>query len=104
MLICSAKGCRREATWQLRWNNPKLHEPARRKLWLACDEHRDPLAAFLRARDFLRDIVPAAASTGAGATSTDPVTHFPHTPEVGDDEPSTPSPRGSDQNVVGRDG
>ena len=38
-LICSAKGCRRHATWALRWNNPKLHDAQRRKVWLACDEH-----------------------------------------------------------------
>ena len=57
MLICSAKACRREASWQLRWNNPKLHQPERRKTWLACDEHRESLAAFLEARGFLREIV-----------------------------------------------
>lgn len=57
-LTCSAKGCRAEATWELRWNNPKLHEPERRKTWLACDEHRDSLADFLNARSFLRDVVP----------------------------------------------
>ena len=54
-LICSAKGCRAPAVWALEWNNPKLHEPERRKTWLACDEHRESLAAFLSARDFLRD-------------------------------------------------
>jgi hypothetical protein len=56
-LICSAKGCRAVATWQLRWNNPKLHTPDRRKVWLACDEHRPTLGAFLSARGFLRDEV-----------------------------------------------
>ena len=34
--ICSAKGCRNPATVALRWNNPKIHEPDRRKTWLAC--------------------------------------------------------------------
>jgi hypothetical protein len=56
-LICSAKGCRAPAVWALRWNNPKLHEPERRKTWLACDEHRESLAAFLSARGFLRDTI-----------------------------------------------
>jgi hypothetical protein len=53
--ICSAKGCRAPARWALRWNNPKLHAPDRRKTWLACDEHRDHLGEFLRVRGFLRE-------------------------------------------------
>jgi hypothetical protein len=56
-LVCSAKGCRAPAVWGLRWNNPKLHTPERRKTWLACDEHREHLAHFLDARGFLRDTV-----------------------------------------------
>ncbi len=55
---CSARGCRDAAAWQLLWNNPKLHTPDRRKTWLACDEHRDSLADFLRARSFLREVTP----------------------------------------------
>jgi hypothetical protein len=54
-VICSSKGCRNEATWKLLWNNPKLHEPDRRKTWLACDEHRESLSIFLSARGFLRE-------------------------------------------------
>jgi hypothetical protein len=54
-LICSAKGCRAAAVWALAWNNPKLHEPERRKTWLACDEHRQKLSDFLAARGFLRE-------------------------------------------------
>jgi hypothetical protein len=45
--------------WALRWNNPKLHPPERRKTWLACDDHRESLAGFLSARGFLREVVPA---------------------------------------------
>lgn len=56
--VCSSKGCRAPATWQLLWNNPKLHDADRRKVWLACDEHREPLSQFLGARQFLRDVVP----------------------------------------------
>lgn len=56
--ICSAKGCRLPARWALRWNNPRLHDPDRRKTWLACDQHRETLAAFLDARGFLRDVAP----------------------------------------------
>lgn len=58
-LVCSAKGCRNDAVWALQWNNPKLHEPERRKTWLACDAHRESLAQFLSMRDFLREVVPA---------------------------------------------
>ncbi|GIH07263.1 hypothetical protein Rhe02_53300 [Rhizocola hellebori] len=53
--ICSSKGCRAPATWQLHWNNPKLHTPQRRKTWLACDDHLEKLSAFLDARGFLRE-------------------------------------------------
>lgn len=58
-LICSARGCRNPATWSLLWNNPKIHTPDRRKTWLACDEHRESLSAFLTARTFLREVEPA---------------------------------------------
>lgn len=57
---CSARGCRLPAAWALRWNNPKLHTPERRKVWLACDEHRTSLSDFLGARSFLKDVVPYA--------------------------------------------
>ncbi|WP_375422940.1 acetone carboxylase [uncultured Friedmanniella sp.] len=57
-LICSAKGCRAEATTDLQWQNPKIHTPDRRKHWLACDQHRDSLGAFLSSRAFLRDTLP----------------------------------------------
>ncbi|GAA4067827.1 hypothetical protein [Actinomadura miaoliensis] len=55
---CSAKGCRDAAVWALRWNNPKIHTPERRKIWLACDAHREHLSTFLDRRGFLRDVVP----------------------------------------------
>jgi hypothetical protein len=55
--ICSAKGCTAPATWEQLWNNPKLHTPDRRKVWLACDEHKVSLSEFLAARSFLRDVV-----------------------------------------------
>jgi hypothetical protein len=59
--ICSAKGCRAPAVWALRWNNPKIHPPERRKTWLACDDHRAHLTQFLGARDFLRETDPVAS-------------------------------------------
>ncbi len=60
--ICSARGCQRDAAWQLLWNNPKLHTPDRRKTWLACDEHKQSLSDFLSARGFLREIEPLSAA------------------------------------------
>ena len=59
-LVCSAKGCRRPAAWAHLWNNPTLHTPERRKVWLACDEHRASLGEFLSLRGFLKDTVPAS--------------------------------------------
>ncbi|WP_264176605.1 hypothetical protein [Agilicoccus flavus] len=52
---CSAKGCRADAVWALRWNNPSLHPPERRKTWAACEEHLEHLSAFLSMRGFLRE-------------------------------------------------
>jgi hypothetical protein len=57
-LVCSAKGCTAPAAYELGWNNPKLHTPDRRKVWLACPDHRDSLSDFLAARSFLKDVVP----------------------------------------------
>lgn len=60
-LICSGKGCRSSAVWALLWNNPKIHDPDRRKVWLACDDHREHLETFLGARSFLKETVPVGA-------------------------------------------
>ena len=56
--VCSARGCRQPAAYDLGWNNPKIHPPERRKHWLACAEHRDGLSTFLSARGFLREVDP----------------------------------------------
>lgn len=58
MLACSARACRQEATYGVVWNNPKLHTPERRKVWLACDDHRDSLSGFVSLRGFLIEVVP----------------------------------------------
>jgi hypothetical protein len=60
-LVCSARACGHHAVWALRWNNPKLHPPERRKTWLACEEHRDSLSQFLSMRGFLRETMDADA-------------------------------------------
>ncbi|GAA0369878.1 hypothetical protein GCM10010151_69730 [Actinoallomurus spadix] len=57
-LQCSAKGCHADARWALRWNNPKIHDADRRKIWLACDDHKEHLSTFLGRRGFLRDTIP----------------------------------------------
>lgn len=59
-VICSARGCRGDATWGVLWNNPTLHTPDRRKVWLACDAHREQLEEYLRARLFWKQTVPVA--------------------------------------------
>ena len=51
--ICSAKGCRAAASYELSWRNPRLHAEGRVKHWLACPEHVDFLADFLDRRGFL---------------------------------------------------
>lgn len=56
-LVCSARGCRAGATRAVVWRNPRLHAPGRRKVWLACDEHRDPLRDFVQLRGFLLEVV-----------------------------------------------
>jgi hypothetical protein len=62
-VICSAKGCRSGAAYGLLWNNPKLHKPERRKVWLACESHADPLSDFLSKRGFLKDALPVSELT-----------------------------------------
>jgi hypothetical protein len=66
--VCSARGCRNSAATALRWNNPKIHDAARRKTWLACAEHERSLADFLTARGFLREAEPLSdVSSGPSA-------------------------------------
>jgi hypothetical protein len=58
-LVCSARACGGRAVHALRWNNPRLHTPDRRKTWLACEEHLESLSQHLDVRGFLREVVPA---------------------------------------------
>ncbi|MCU1537782.1 MAG: hypothetical protein JWP82_2133 [Humibacillus sp.] len=62
---CSSKGCRRVAAHAVVGRNPKLHSSERLKVWLACDEHRQPLADFVGLRGFLIEVVPVEALTDA---------------------------------------
>ena len=61
---CSAKACRAAATVDLTWRNPRLHDAARRKHWLACGEHADQLAGFLERRGFLLSRGPLTTDHG----------------------------------------
>lgn len=63
--VCSAKACRSSADWAVIWNNPRLHTPERRKVWLACGEHREHLSDFVDRRGFLIEVIAAAALTPA---------------------------------------
>ena len=60
---CSRKGCRSDAAWQLLWNNPRIHTPERRKIWLACDEHRGWLEEYLQVRSLWKETLPLDAAT-----------------------------------------
>ncbi|MEJ1180861.1 hypothetical protein ACFC25_20060 [Pseudarthrobacter sp. NPDC055928] len=65
--MCSRKACRSEASWQLLWNNPKIHTPERRKIWLACGEHRDWLEDYLQTRGLWKETVPLGSDAGTGS-------------------------------------
>lgn len=60
---CSRKACRSDASWQLLWNNPRIHTPERRKVWLACDEHRTWLEEYLQTRGLWKETLPFVAET-----------------------------------------
>ncbi len=57
---CSRKGCQNAAEYQLLWNNPRVHTPGRRKVWLACGEHVEWLENYLREREFWKQTLPFA--------------------------------------------
>ncbi|HEY8295514.1 MAG TPA: acetone carboxylase [Micrococcaceae bacterium] len=63
--VCSRKGCRSAASTQLLWNNPKIHTPERRKVWLACGEHTEWLEDYLRTRGLWRETLPLTAAAGS---------------------------------------
>ena len=69
---CSRAGCREPALWRIEWRNPKIHSPDRRKIWVACDAHRDFLRDYLAAREFpvaVAPLTPLAPATPAGEAS-----------------------------------
>lgn len=56
--VCSAKGCRREASDAVIWRNPRIHTQHRRKVWVACPEHVEHLSTFVDLRGFLIEVRP----------------------------------------------
>jgi hypothetical protein len=69
--VCSRKACRSQASWQLLWNNPKIHTPERRKIWLACGDHREWLEDYLQTRGLWKDTVPLEDGRVSGALEQD---------------------------------
>ncbi len=69
--ICSRKACRAQASWQLLWNNPKIHSPERRKIWLSCADHREWLEDYLQTRGLWKETVPLEDSQASGALEQD---------------------------------
>nr|WP_090584843.1 hypothetical protein [Arthrobacter subterraneus] len=63
--VCSRKACRQSASWQLLWNNPRIHTPERRKVWLACSEHREWLQEYLTTRGLWKQTLPLEGSPAA---------------------------------------
>lgn len=63
--VCSRKACRQSASWQLLWNNPRIHTPERRKVWLACSEHREWLQDYLTTRGLWKQTLPLEGSPAA---------------------------------------
>lgn len=64
--ICSRKACRHDASWQLLWNNPRIHTPERRKTWLACGEHREWLEDYLKLRGLWKETLPLGTAPAEG--------------------------------------
>lgn len=64
--VCSRKACRAGATWQLLWNNPRIHTPERRKVWLSCAEHREWLEDYLQTRGLWKETLPFPMTVDPG--------------------------------------
>lgn len=60
---CSRRGCSKTAHWKVLWNNPRIHTPERRKVWLACHAHREWLCDYLASRGLLKSCEPLTETT-----------------------------------------
>lgn len=88
-LPCSRRGCSADADYALRWNNPRIHRPERRKTWLACADHLEHLSSFLADRGFLRETLEAAELDGG-------VTDAPGRRSASGPAATAPTTRGED--------
>ncbi|NIH52815.1 hypothetical protein FHX76_000683 [Lysinibacter cavernae] len=79
MHTCSRAGCTQTAAHSIEWRNPRIHGPERKKVWLACDEHVEYLAEFLRSRSFPVAVFPLDAETSDTSHSTAPADATPDT-------------------------
>jgi hypothetical protein len=59
--VCSRKGCRADADWQVLWNNPRIHTPERRKAWASCPDHVEWFEEYLRSRGLWKETLPLNA-------------------------------------------
>jgi hypothetical protein len=59
--VCSRKGCREQAAWQLLWNNPRIHTPERRKAWASCPGHVEWFEEYLQERGLWKQTLPLTA-------------------------------------------
>ncbi|WP_199278644.1 hypothetical protein [Arthrobacter sp. CAN_A2] len=59
--VCSRKGCKNDARWQLLWNNPRIHTPERRKAWASCPDHVAWFEEYLRDRGLWKETLPLTA-------------------------------------------
>jgi hypothetical protein len=82
--VCSAKGCRADATHAVVWNNPKIHTPDREKVWHACDEHLEHLSQYVGVRGFLLRTEPL------GTELPDADALLPEAPEEAPEDPALP--------------
>ncbi|MFM1797625.1 MAG: hypothetical protein RL733_1406 [Actinomycetota bacterium] len=49
---CSRANCKNAATHLIDWANPMIHCGDRKKTWAACEEHKEYLIEFVKARNF----------------------------------------------------
>jgi hypothetical protein len=49
---CSRAQCLESAVYLIDWANPMVHCGERHKTWAACEEHKNYLVEFVKARNF----------------------------------------------------
>lgn len=59
---CSRAECQEQAIYLIDWSNPMIHCGERKKTWASCEEHRDYLVEFVKARNFFLELRQVGAS------------------------------------------